>query len=89
MWRLICKWLSRDVGFVVRRTEKPGCPDRCRGQMLQLLGLKKKKKEVNLITNRDLNPCMCAMTMCVSVCTRPRVHQFKRTHCYPPPLLNI
>lgn len=59
LYRLICKWLSRDVG-------KPGCPDRCSGQMLPPLGLKGEegKKEVNLITNRDLNPRMCAMCTC-------------------------
>ena len=68
--RLICKWLSCDDGFVVRRVESLVVLTDVAGRCCNYWG--KKKKKVNLVTSRALNPCVC---VCVCVCMS--LHQFK------------
>ena len=55
--RLICKWLSCDDGFVVRRVESLVVLTDVAGRCCNYWG--KKKKKVNLVTSRALNPCVC------------------------------
>lgn len=66
--RLICKWLSWNDGFVVRRVEGLVVLTDVAGRCCNYWGKKKKKK----LISSPAEPWICA---CVCVCMR--LHQFK------------